>query len=115
MASGKRVNLETKQKAIRLYYEGKLTVAEIADRSGVKPRAVYSWIEKTGFGSRQRGPERRKAIKLNKAEAELILLMILETEKDLSGRYQYELKSIENRLLNIADELTIPGGGMQHD
>lgn len=107
MASGKRVNLETKQKAIRLYYQGELTVAEIADRSGVKQRAVYSWIEKADPENRKRVKrDPRKAIKLNKAETELILLMILECNGIIPEKYLNELQSIESRLLDIADELT---------
>ena len=106
MPSGQRVSEETKSKALESYYIGEQTVAEIAYKFGVKPRTVYSWVENMGHGNRFHIiKEPRKALKLSRKEAEAILLMIMECESIVPEKYFYTLKILEDRVLEIADNL----------
>lgn len=82
-------------------YNGKvMTVDQIASVYGVARRTVYSWV--TANRSNMNKP--RKALYLSKDEAEALLLTIMVSDGQ-TGKYKAIVESIENRLLDIADEL----------
>lgn len=87
------------------YLHSGLTVKQISEKHGVCIRTVYNALGgKTNRKNRHK-PD-RKAIYLSKDETEALLLCILESEKALSQSRRTLISGIENRLLNIADELT---------
>ena len=87
------------------YHNSGLSVRQIASKYGVCVRTVYNAISGKANRKNQRKPE-RKAIYLSKEETETLLLCISESEKLLSQSKTVLISGIENRLLNIADELT---------
>lgn len=87
------------------YLHSGLTVKQISEKHGVCIRTVYNAINGKTNRKNQHKPD-RKAIYLSKDETEALLLCILESEKVLSQSRRTLISGIENRLLNIADELT---------
>lgn len=85
---------------IRAYNEKVMTVDQIASKYGVARRTVYSWAS----SNRGRMSKPRKALYLSKDEAEALLLTIMVADGQ-TGKYKEVVESIENRLLDIADEL----------
>ena len=86
------------------YNNSGLSVAQIAEKHGICVRTVYNSIQ--AKNRRNRARPNRRALRLTKAEAEVILLCIMEAESVLSNNYRETLHAIENRVLIIADELT---------
>ena len=86
------------------YYSSGLTISQIAEKYGVCARTVYNSIQ--AKNRRNHARPNRRALHLTKAEAEAILLCIMEAESVLSDGYRETLHAIENRVLIIADELT---------
>lgn len=87
------------------YLHSGLTVKQISEKHGVCIRTVYNAINGKANRKNQHKLD-RKAIYLSKDETEVLLLCILESEKVLSQSRRILISGIENRLLNIADELT---------
>lgn len=88
------------------YYEREMTVAEIVAKYSVSRRAVYDYIKPDRF-SAYTTQSKRKMTYLSKKEVELILLMLLECDGTLKGDCKITAKCLENKMLNMADELTI--------
>lgn len=88
------------------YQQGMLSVKQIAEKYNVCPRSVYNCI---GGRANRKGlsKQTRRALHLNKSETEVLLLCIIEAEHDLSETDKSIITGIQDRLLNIADELTI--------
>ena len=93
------------QQLISDYFHSGLTVRQISERNGVSVRTVYNAISGKANRKNQRKPS-RKALYLSKEETEVLLLCILESEKVISQSRRVLISGIENRLLDIADELT---------
>lgn len=88
------------------YYGSSLTIKQIAEKHGVCVRTVYKTVEGKANRKGHRKADRRM-IRLNKDETELLLLCILECESIFNGSDKLTLlHAIEDRLLDIADELT---------
>lgn len=87
------------------YFHSEMTVKQISKKHGVCIRTVYNAIDGKANRKNQHKPD-RKAVYLSKEETETLLLCILESEKLLPQSRRILIPGIENRLLNIADELT---------
>lgn len=82
------------------YFQGEQTVEQICRNYGVSRRTVYAWA--SGSHARIHSTRQsRKAIYLTLDEVELLLLLFLE-----SNPSNPIAKQLEDRLLNVADELT---------
>lgn len=100
------MNVQTRDKIISEYYNG-ADVLELCGKYNCKRRTVYYWIERYGHGARTFNPKNaRRKLLLTLNETELILMMILECESILKKTDLPTVMALENRLLNIADELT---------
>ena len=107
MPSGKRFDAETKRKVLEQYYSGEKTVDQICREIGIARRTVYAWIEKNGHGTRALHPKTgRGNLRITWEEAELILLMCAETERILKPNQKAVMRSLEDRVLDIADVLS---------
>lgn len=88
------------------YQQGMLSVKQIAEKYNVCPRSVYNCID--GRTNRKGlSKQNRRALFLNKSETETLLLCIMEAENALSQTDISIVNNIQERLLNIADDLTI--------
>lgn len=107
MPKGIRIAPDVKRAIIAQYYSGEKTVKQICYEYGVKGRTIYDWIEVIGHGARVHNPkDPRRAVWLSSCEVELILLMMAECEKILNRQNLAIMRNLEDRLLNVADELT---------
>ena len=100
----KKIN---RQQIVDDYFNSGLTIKQIARKNDVCFRTVCKAVEGRANRSKIGRNSGRKAIRLNKDETELLLVTILEYEyicKDEDERLL--LHSIEDRLLEIADDLT---------
>lgn len=91
-----------KNEIIRDYYRSGLSVKQIAKKHGVCMRTVYNAV-KGKTNRRGQHPKDRLPLYLSKEDAETLLLCFLEVDGLIPG---YKTKSIEDRVLSIADELT---------
>lgn len=107
MPKGKRFTTSQKDDIINDYLAKNMTVNQICAKYGVGRRTVYQWIEKSDTHRRGMGKKSncRRAIYISRDEIELILLMILETKDVLNTKYTPCVKTLETKLLDIADEL----------
>lgn len=106
MPSGKKIDQKIRDAAVLAYYEGERTVDQIAVENGIARRTMYQWIEIYGRGRRVHDPKKpRRGILFSLEETELLLSMISMCDKGLSKRDLGTLYSIEQRLLNAADDL----------
>ena len=94
---------EKRELIVNDYNNSGLSVAQIAEKHGICVRTVYKSVR---TNRRYRGRPKRQALHITKTEAEAILLCILEAEPFLSKECMQIMRSIENRTLIIADELT---------
>jgi transposase-like protein len=93
-------------RAVKAYYDGIETVDEICYTLGVSRSTLYSWVRANRIKKRRRTIKNRRALNLSKDETELLLLVILEADAAIPEDKKAMLRGIENRLLNIADDLT---------
>lgn len=102
------VSCGVKQRVLEAYSVKDMTVGMIAEKYGIAKRTIYKWVsDSSGTASRgRRNSIRRKALYLSKEEAETILLMIMVSENDIGEHKKLVANNLEERLLNIADELT---------
>ena len=107
MPKGKRFTTTQKNYIVNAYLANDMTVNQICTKYGVGRRTVYQWIEKIDAPRRGMGKKTnyRRAVYMSRNEIELILLMILESKDILKGKYASYAKSLEEKLLNVADEL----------
>ena len=100
----KKIN---RQQIVDDYFNSGLTIKQIAMKNDVCIRTVCKAVEGRANRSKIGRNSGRKAIRLNKDETELLIGTILEYDyicKDENERLL--LHSIEDRLLEIADDLT---------
>ena len=89
---------ELKNKVIHEYHTGIIPVKQLTYKYGISIRTVYNWVEKGNRRGKHRVP--RKALFLDKKEVETLLKAISETRSPSPA-----LRSVESRLLQIADDL----------
>lgn len=107
MPKGVRISEIVKSDIRQDYYERAMTVDEIAAKYNVHRRRVYDYV-KADRHSRWAMNRARKMTYLSKDEVELILLMLLECDGILKGNNRVIAKVLEDRMLMIADALTLP-------
>lgn len=108
MPKGMKIDQKTRDAAVYAYYNSGRTVDQIAIENGIARRTMYQWIEIFGHGRRVHDPKHpRRGIRLSKDEIELLLMMISKCDDSLSMHDRGTLHSIEDRLLNAADDLYI--------
>lgn len=107
MPKGKHFTTSQKNDIINAYLAKNMTVNQICAKYGLGRRTVYQWIEKTDVPRRGMGKKTncRRAVYMSRDEIELILLMMLESKSILNGKYTPYAKTLEEKLLNVADEL----------
>lgn len=100
----KRASEETKRKAVQQYKNG-MSVELIAEKCGYSSRQIYMWLRDV----RKRGhePEGTKRLSINKQTAEALLKLIAVGADKLTDKEAAVALSIEKRLLDVADELTV--------
>ena len=101
------ISTEVKSSALADYAAGEKTVDRICAEYGIGRRTLYQWLEKDGKTDRVRNYGQRKSLRVNREEAELLLLMILECDSLLNTDQRTMALSIEERLLEIADDLSL--------
>lgn len=106
MPKGIRIPDSVKSNIRRDYYEKSTTVDEIAAKYGVHRRRVYDYVKADRFNPYSTG-KKRKMTYLSKDDVELILLLLCECDSILKGRYKDLAKCLEERMLKMADDLTI--------
>ena len=104
MPKGVRVPKEIREAVVRDYYDGKKTTEQIALEYGVGRRRIYDWVEQSNRGANKR--QLRRGIRLTLDETELLLIVIAKCDKLYKGATLAMLRAIENRLLDVSDELT---------
>lgn len=104
MPKGIKTPLALKQSVIKDYYE-LMPIKQISIKYGINRRRIYDWIEKSNRLGYLHPNLNRKMAYLSRDEIEVMLLMIIETENILTERYRLVAKSLETRLLDMADEL----------
>lgn len=90
---------ELKNEVIREYHAGIIPAKQLSYKYGISFRTVYNWVEKGKRRGKHRVP--RKALFLDKKEVETLLKAISDTKSPSPA-----LRSVESRLLQIADDLT---------
>lgn len=108
MPKGVRIPDIVKDDIRRDYYERCCTVGEIAAKYGVHRRRVYDYVKADRHQCSYATGKRRKMTYLSKDDVELILLMLLECNGILTGRNKDLAKCLEEKMLNMADDLTFP-------
>lgn len=99
----RRISNQLKAAVIKEYHDKVLTVDQIVQKYGIARRTVYSWVSAC-HGRENSIP--RKALYLSQDETETILLLMMEAGDSLKGKYKAVSASLENRLLNLADNFT---------
>lgn len=96
-----------RQQIVDDYFNSGLTVKQIAHKNNVCVRAIYNALDGRANRSKIGRSSGRKALRLNKDETELLIGTILEYEYICNDENErLLLHSIEDRLLEIADDLT---------
>ena len=101
------ISEQVKSSALADYAAGEKTVDRICAEYGIGRRTLYQWLEKDGKTDRVCNYGQRKSLRVNRDEAELLLLMILECDSLLNMDQRTMALSIEDRLLEIADYLAL--------
>ena len=108
MPKGVRIPESVKDAVRRDYHERNMTVSEIAAKYGLYMRRVYDYVKPDRY-SPYTVERVKKMTYLSREEVELILLMLLECDAILKGKNRITAKALEDRMLMMADEMTIPG------
>lgn len=104
----RRVPPSVRDAVIRDYIHSFLTVDQIAKKHNVSIRYIHSV---TGDFHRNNEPQpNRLSLRLTKQEAETLLLCIAEADYVIDVDRKTIARILEDRLLEIADKLTQPGG-----
>ena len=105
MPSGVRVPESVKNDIRRDYYERCMTVDAIAAKHGVCRRRVYDYVKADRHTS-YAVHKTRKMTYLSRDDIELILLLLAECETVLEGKQKILARVLEDRMLQLADDLT---------
>lgn len=108
---GKPFSPEIKAQVIADYKSGRDPVWYICQHYGVSWRTLHEWVEGCGQDRRHTRRPDRRSIRLTKDDAELLLLCIVESESIAPREYMPALRRLEDRLCDIADELTLTTSG----
>ena len=95
------------------YIHSFLTICQIAEKHDVSVRFIHSCVDGKFHRNNEPSPL-RKAIRLSKEEVEVLLLCICEADYVIDDDRKVIARTIEERLLTIADELT-PAGYVTHE
>lgn len=107
MPKGVRISDIVKDDIRRDYNDRSMSVDEIAAKYGVHRRRVYDYV-KADRHSKWSTTRKQKMTYLSKDEVELILLMLMECDGMLNEKNQAIAKCLEDRMLNMADAMTLP-------
>ena len=103
---GKKFPSEIKAQVIEDYKSGRDPVWYISEHYGVALRTLHEWVESCHQDRRHTRRPNRRSIRLSKDDAELLLLVIMEAEGAVPHKDIPALRRLENRLCDIADDLT---------
>lgn len=105
MPKGVRIPDAVKNNIRKDYYEKYMTVDAIAAKYNVYRRRVYDYVKANRYNSYATG-KRRKMTYLSRDDIELILLLIQECDTILKGNNKILAKCLEDRMLQMADDLS---------
>ena len=105
MPKGVRIPDAVRQACLRDYYAGLKTVDVIAAEHGVHRRRIYDWTRADKRCRVHNERTVRRGLHVSLDETELLLLIIGEAEKIIKPDQLGLLRSLEDRLLQIADDL----------
>ena len=105
MPKGRKAQEDLKSAVLQEYYAGIKTTQQIAAEYGIDRRRIYDWKEKkTDRRNSCKGSTRGAQLTLE--ESELVLLMIMECDSTMKGKQRETMRTLEEKMLNISDQLT---------
>lgn len=108
---GIKLTEETVRDIVSSYRTGEATVNELCAKYSLSRSGVYGVLWRNGVRGTNSMTYRkvvRKGLRLNRAEVDVLLLIILECEGMLKKRYPKDFivaKLLQERLLAVADEI----------